>query len=471
MYRTATACLLGSLLANGLIASAAYAQEATSKAIPQRPAIMFNRWQEDWSVLADPRVPRRPLDSLKYVPLPWLGPYSYISFGANFRERFESNSAPQFGTGGKHSQSYLISRTELHADLHLGQHIQAFAQIQSDFAPWKTQPSPPDIDRLDLEQAFVALTESIGGGTMKLRVGRQQFAFDLQRFVSSRDGPNVRQSFDAVWADYETGPWRFIGFLTQPVQTVDERIFDDYSNGRRTFSGLRFERKLSDTMSLSGFYTHYTNEGARFITVGGNERRDSFDLHFAGTADNFDWDVEGMAQTGRVGTEGVSAWAFGSLGGYTFKDVAWSPRIGLQVDAASGDRNPHDNTLNTFNPLFPNGSYLNLAGYSAYVNFIQIKPSITVHPTAATKLMFAVAPEWRETTSDAVYTQLNIPIAGTAGKGGRYSGTYGQIRLDWTLSRSTSFAVEADHFEVADSIRNAGGHNGNYIGVQISHGW
>ena len=36
---------------------------------PQRPAIMFNRWQEDWSVLADPRVSREPFDEFKYIPL------------------------------------------------------------------------------------------------------------------------------------------------------------------------------------------------------------------------------------------------------------------------------------------------------------------------------------------------------------------------------------------------------------------
>nr|WP_281034719.1 alginate export family protein [Rhizobium ruizarguesonis] len=34
----------------------------------------------------------------------------------------------------------------------------------------------------------------------KASCGRQDFAFALQRFVSSRDGPNVRQSF-TVWAD------------------------------------------------------------------------------------------------------------------------------------------------------------------------------------------------------------------------------------------------------------------------------
>jgi hypothetical protein len=36
--------------------------QGSQTSTPQRPAIMFNRWQEDWSVLADPRVPREPFD-------------------------------------------------------------------------------------------------------------------------------------------------------------------------------------------------------------------------------------------------------------------------------------------------------------------------------------------------------------------------------------------------------------------------
>ena len=56
-----------------------------------RPAIAFNRWTEDWSVLADPNVPREPLDELKYIPLSNYDACTYLSFGANVRERFEVN--------------------------------------------------------------------------------------------------------------------------------------------------------------------------------------------------------------------------------------------------------------------------------------------------------------------------------------------------------------------------------------------
>src|SRR5882757_8848322 len=86
---------------------------------PHRPSIMFNRWQEDWSVLADPRVPREPFDGLKYIPLSPDDPKTYLSFGAGLRERFEANDAPSFGIGHNRNNDYLISRMETHADLRI----------------------------------------------------------------------------------------------------------------------------------------------------------------------------------------------------------------------------------------------------------------------------------------------------------------------------------------------------------------
>jgi hypothetical protein len=85
---------------------------------PDRPAIEFNRWAEDWSALADPDVPREPLDELKYIPLSNYDALTYLSLGANIRERFEVNDV-NFGTGGNQQDSYLLSRTEAYVDLRI----------------------------------------------------------------------------------------------------------------------------------------------------------------------------------------------------------------------------------------------------------------------------------------------------------------------------------------------------------------
>jgi alginate export protein len=453
------------------LAIAAFCVATTTASAAERPAILFNRWQEDWSALADPDVPREALDSLKYIPLADGDPKTYLSFGADLRERFESDDAVNFGVGGTRPQSYVISRLEAHADLRIADQLQAFVQLQSDFAPGKTIITPVDRDRLDLEQAFVSLTEPLGDGTLKLRVGRQQIGFDLQRFISVRDGPNVRQSYDALWADYETGPWRFTSFYSQPVQNRDGAAFDDYSSGHLTYGGVRVERKLGDLGNLSATLSQFKQDNAHFPSVTGNERRNVLDIRYAGATSGIDWDIETMGQAGRMASDKIRAWAFGSRAGYTLGDLAWSPRLGLQLDAASGDRKPHDGTLETFNPLFPNGYYVTLSGFTGYTNFVHLKPSVTLHPQRSLTVLLAFAAQWREATGDAVYTQPDIAVPGSAGHGGGFTGTYWQARLDWQLTPHVTGAVEAVRFNIADAIRSLGGHDANYLGVELKYGW
>jgi hypothetical protein len=444
----------------------------TTTSVPARPAILSNRWQEDWSVLADPRVPREPFDSLKYIPLTADDPKTYLSLGADFRERFEANNASGFGVAPNNNNEWLISRTQWHADLRINDQIQVFVQFESDFAPWKTMLTPADQDVLDVEQAFWAVTEPVGDGTLRVRLGRQQMNFDLQRFVSDRDGPNVRQSYDAAWGEYETGPWKFITFYSQPVQVNDlgAKPFQDYSSGALTFSVVRVQRELFGWATLSAYYARYINADAQYLSVSGHELRDAFDGRFAGTANGFDGDIEVMGQTGTIGSDSIRAWAVGSTLGYTFAKVLWEPRLGFQFDAASGDQNPHDNVLQAFNPLFPSGYYFTLGNYTGYTNLIHVKPSVTVHPTNSLTLSFAVAAQWRETTADAVYTQGSIPVSGTAGQPGSYTGTYGQLDLNWAITSHSSFAIEAVRFNVSDVIVRAGGHNSDYVGVQFAYG-
>jgi hypothetical protein len=468
--------IIGPFIVGVLLSWSAFAaadeSESAAEEIPSRPSILFNRWQEDWSVLADPRVPREPLDSLKYIPLSADDPEEYLSFGANLRERFEANNAAGFGTGANRNADYDISRFEVFANLRLGPNFQFFTELQSDYAIGKQVLTPVDQDRpVDLEQAFIVLIEPLDGGLIKFRLGRQQFAVDLQRFISFRDGPNVRLSFDAAWVEYQRELWSYIAFYSRPVQDRDFRPYDDYSNNQSTFDGFRVERKIWSSAAVSAYYARYAQDGARFLTVSGDERRDILETHFAGTERSIDWDVEAMRQTGQIGGDNIEAWGFGSLAGYTLTTIPWRPRLGIQLDAASGDKNPNDHQLDTFNPLFPNGYYVTLAGYTGYVNFIHLKPSLTVHPAEGLQLLTAIGMQWRETTADAVYLQPNIPVAGTAGRPGRYTGTYLQLRADWVATRHISLALEAVHFAVADTIRAAGGHDGDYVGVEFKYGW
>lgn len=448
----------------------AYAENEASNtnACPTRPKISTNRWQENWDVLKNPCVPKKIGDDFKYIP---FGDNNYLSLGANIRERFEVNNNAKFGTGNNQADSYLIQRLQAHADVRIGDHLQLFTQLSDARAFDKKNITSTDQNRLDIEQAFIAWVSPLNNGTFKFRVGRQEMAFDLQRFISNREGPNVRQAFDGVWSGYEYGDWRILGYLTRPVQIEKDSTFNDHSKSNLSFSGFRVDKQNVGDGELSGYYSRYKRDNASFPSIKGNEVRDLYDLRHMGKKNNVDWDVEGMLQHGKIGGQRIQAWALSSITGYTFADQAWSPRLGLQFDIATGDKSTKDNELNTFNQLFANGSYFTLAGYSGYSNIIHLKPSLTLKPSDKLTLLSALGFQWRETTKDAIYFQGNNSMANTAGQGSSWTGAYIQLRADRKINSNLSVAAEGVHFEVGDTIKKAGGKDANYLGLELKYGW
>ena len=185
--RLASALLIASCGVHASIATV-MGQVAEPAVVAQRPKILPNRWQEDWSALADPRIERERFDNLKYIPLSNEDPGTYLSLGLNGRGRVETNRGEFFGTPPSYEGEWLLSRLEAHADLRLGKHIQVFTQVQSAYAPGKAVRAPIDQDRLDVEQAFVGITHALGGGMLTLRAGRQLIDVDVQAQASRHRG-------------------------------------------------------------------------------------------------------------------------------------------------------------------------------------------------------------------------------------------------------------------------------------------
>jgi len=471
MRRECAAGLL-SLLAATQMARAGDQTSNEQACTAQRPTIMFWRWQEDWSALANPACRTEPFDNLKYIPLSLTDPKSYISLGMDLRERYENLNAPSFGVqASQPPQSDVIQRLEVDADIRPNADWQVFVQLEDARAFGKLFITPADEDELDLEEAFVTYMTPFLGGDLKVRVGRQEMAFDLQRFVAARDGANVRQAFDAVWADWESKPWRVIPFWSEPVQYVPTPPFNDYSNGSFQFGGFKAERDDIGPGKLSAYIAEYYLANAKSLFASGFEHLNILDVRYAGNADGFDWDLETMGQLGSFGSKEARALAIGSLAGYTFQNVAWQPRLGLQFDLATGTSHPNSNVIGTFNPLFPNEYYFNLSGFSTYANLVHFKPSLTVSPTSKLKIFAAIAGQWRETAADAVYTVPEVPVPGTAGKGGLWTALYQEVSMDYAFNANLTGEVQVDHYNVGKTIREAGGHDSTYVGVQLQFGW
>jgi hypothetical protein len=71
----------------------------------------------------------------------------------------------------------------------------------------------------------------------------------------------------------------------------------------------------------------------------------------------------------------------------------------------------------------------------------------------------------------AVYAFPTVPILNTAGRPGRYTGAYGELRADWKITPHYSASVEAVHYAIGESIRQAGGHNADFLGIEFRWAW
>ncbi|MBA2919979.1 alginate export family protein [Sphingomonas sp. MAH-20] len=388
------------------------------------------------------------------VAAPALAAPVTASFGGEVRERLEMIDAPRFGIGGTQADSYLLQRVLLHSDFHFGESARVYAQLGAHEAFGKKILSAPDEDHLDIQQLFVELNPS---KSLSLRVGRQEMAFNpAQRFVSFRDGTNIRQAFDGARATLKTGRLRVDGFLTRPV-ALERGVFDDEPNDKQAFGGVYGAYAVGKTVSLDGYWFYLDREGASYGGVTGEEHRHSFGLRFGGAANGWDWDAEALVQRGRFAGRDIAAWGGALDLGRTFAAAPLKPRIGLRFDAGSGDADCADGTLGSFNPLFPKGPYFNEANLTSFTNLLALRPGLKIKPAKALDVEAAVQFKWRETPGDAVYVGPSAPLAGTAGGTAR---TIGQVySLDAALQLNRHVALRAYylHHSAGAAIERAGG--------------
>ena len=333
--------------------------------------------------------------------------------------------------------------------------------------------SPPvDKNPLDLRQAFVAIVEPLGPWHVKFRLGRQEMAFDLQRFISVRDGPNVRQAFDAIWADYETGPWRWIAYATQPVQYRDNSDFDDVSNRHLTFSGVRVERKAVGPGDLSAYYSRYNRSNAHFLDATGDEHRDVFDARYSGTVNHVDWDVETMYQSGHVGTKTIGAWAVGSLAGYTFAstavDTARRSAGGCGFGRHPSGRWPRRHLQSALSERL----LLRARGlHRLYEPDSREAVADQSSRRASSRCSRALACNGARPPPTPSISKARRSCRARRDTASRWTGFYTQLRADWAVTANLAAALEAVHFQVGPSLRELGARNADYVGAELKFGW
>lgn len=421
----------------------AFCALAGANARADAPAFQLIRANEDWRGVADAPM-------WKNIPLSSDGE-STVSLGGEWRLRLDTLDASRYGIG-RVADTYALQRALVHADVRIGDHVRVFAQLGREDAIGKKPPlAVSDTDRGDVQNLFV----DVNLDRTTLRAGRQELMFSpLQRFVSVREGPNVRQSFDGVRATWRGQGITVDAFATRPV-VYKVGAFDDASDDTQAFSGVYASMKLGAASTLDAYVFNTQRDDVTFGNLRGDERRDSAGMRYAFAARGFDLDAEAIMQRGRQAGRDVRAWAGSIVAGYTLKST-WSPRFGLEVDAGSGDRT-HDATLGTFNPLFPKGAYFDESGLVSWANLVLVRASVAVQPVKSVTLKASVATRRRQSADDAVYLQPYAPLPGTMANRSRNVGSIAAFDATWRVSRWWNLSAQIARHEAGAAVRQAGG--------------
>ena len=424
-----------------------------------RPRQAILPQDDDFAYLADRDLRRDGFDRLRHVE---VGDDAFLSFGANLRYKFRQYDDFNWGQPPG-STPFHGTRANVSAGLTLGERFRLFAALKhGDLVNGDAPASPAEVDSVDLHMAFgeVAFGDAFGLAVndVLVRVGRQELHYGAGRFISIRQGPNVRDDYDGVLLrarlpdDSVTDALAF--FEVEDAQGG----FDNGTDADQGFWGVYHSRPLGEAygkpVNLDAFYIGYKFVDELYATTPGpgREVRHTLGLRpwVGGPPDQpgLSGDVELNVQFGELETAAgdLDIFAYTLTGQVQYGlDAAWSPVLRTRFGLTSGDDDPDDGTLGTYRAPHPPGRYFgettplgpgNLMGFTTE---LELSPGdrLTVVPAA---LFF-----WRLSDDDGIYNPPGLPIRGADG-GDRFVGWELNVIGSYALTEQATLVLEVGHF-------------------------
>ena len=437
----------------------------------ERPAFNSSRYKEDFRFLQNPAKRTDHFDSLKYIPFN-KSESLYLTLGGETRQHFEFISNNNWGKGTQDDNGYYLQRYLVHGDLHAGERTRFFVQFMSGIETGREGgPRAVDKDWLDLNQGFFDFDFwKKPRERLTLRAGRQEIIFGSRRFINYRERPNMRLSHDAVMGIYHKGNWDVRAFGARPV-VLSTEVFDNESGASNAFWGLYGVREnLPFSLNADLYYFGWRNLNAIYDQGQAEETRHSLGTRIWGKNKNLDYNFELMYQFGKFGQGDIHAYALASDTGYTWQlGGPKKLRISLRADVYSGDDNPNDADLNSFNPFFPKGKHISQLAASGLINQRDLHPRINLtldeHWSLTTSTLFI----WRDSLDDGIYSIGNGLLRSGQISRARYVGAQPELEVKYQFNRYVDLKGIFVYFRAGKFLEQTShGSDITYLGTMLT---
>ncbi len=363
------------------------------------------RYDENYSYLKD-STQLNWYERMKFTRLSSSGNH-YLSLGGEVRYQYFRFRNEEWGDASEDKDGFVLNRLLLHADWHINKRIRLFTQLQSSIVVGRVDPpSPVELNEMDMHQLFadVVLLEN-KDQSLTFRVGRQEMSYGSSRLISPREGPNNRQAFDGFKLFFKSKHVKTDLFFSRYVASrqgiFNDKIFNknvQFGGAYVTVSGIPVIR------NIDVYYLGLRKASSTWADVKGKELRHSVGSRIWGASKRWSYDVEGLFQFGDLASSSISAWTLSSNTTYQLGESESAPTIGVKTEMISGDKNPDDGRIQSFNPLFPRGAYFGYAALIGPSNLFDVHPSIEVPVSKKVSAFVDYDFFWRYSLGDGIYS-------------------------------------------------------------------
>jgi len=336
-------------------------------------------------------------ENFKLIP---LGNKTTLSFGGSYRVQTETFINEQFSSEEDQNDLWFLNRIQLHSHLRVTNKLEVFAELNTSLITSKEELVSVDKDELSFNQLFVRYYFDDNWNVL---LGRQNMRLGSGRLLDIREGPNVRLSFDMAQFEYAKDNTNIKGFYAVPVRPK-EGVFDNDALNfeEESLAALYWSQNWTEQTGTD-FYVFYKEEKNKTWDSGtADDNRFSIGLRHFGTWENFTYNNEFVYQTGSFGDQTINAWTASFNIEHPFRLLGENGIVGIKTEAISGDISDTDNSLNTFDGLYPRGAYFGRVARFGPSNLIDFHPYVSTQFGDFSLSLDYVA-FWRFSREDGLY--------------------------------------------------------------------
>ncbi len=373
-----------------------------------------------------------------------------IEFGAVLRGRAESRVGA--GANAAQEDTFALSRLRLDMTFRPSQTVKVFIQGQdSRIAGLAAGRSSAGFrSPLDLRQAYVSVGKEDGPWTLHL--GRREINLLDRRLVGIREWANIVPTWDGATLALRRGAdsVQLFGFS----RAGGQEGFDSISPSHFVYGAVASFGSWAKGQTIEPFFLTTRRPVDRRSHLGGLLRTTG--SRFTGKfSRSWDYQVilaaQGGGERGRPHRAWMGVWGLGR----TFEAARTRPRVGVEWTHASGDRDPTDGRIGTFDALFlARHRILGEQDVTVPRNLQAIKSGIQLHARRNLQLNLDYYGFRLASLRDGVYrTSLGLGIAAPPGGArSRYIGSELDLVVRYAPVRRLDLRLGLSRFFTGDFV-------------------